>query len=347
MSIFVGGPILVLLGVCVWGIAEIRKVASVDAAMRQAPRLNMPATATPAAVEQSIERLETVAARVPDDAELHERIARLLVDVYRLRRFDEWRGIRPAGVSDEKLWEATAPVVIHALCCQMYLRGQNADLALFRQDPLVKQYLIPAIRHLALARQACPLIARVHSQLAQLIVLVQAPGNDRIHLERSRRVDPSDPDKLFLCGTLDFQAGRADSAFDSWQRSLTLSPRHLDKILSIAGGRLPLLDFVYKVLPDSPSMILSVARRSPEQGVSPMLREFLLTRAEKLANENPMPDDEKHFVLGSVLLLHQQCAEAASQLRQGGLPCFCSKASSTTSHACCRAGTSHLGGFGG
>ena len=49
--------------------------------------------------------------------------------------------------------------------------------------------------------------------------------------ERLRQLAPADPDLLFRCGVLELSAGRCELAYDTWRRSLTLTPRYLDGIL--------------------------------------------------------------------------------------------------------------------
>ena len=146
--------------------------------------------------------------------------------------------------------------------------------------------------------------------MAQLCGLVADPAQDRIHIERARRLAPGDPDLLFVCGLLDLQAGRLDAAWESWQRSLTLSPRYLDDVLRIAGWRLETPGMIEQLLPNSPKLLVELTQQQYQGERHAKVRGRLLDRAEELIPQTDLPEDERYRLRGSVCALKEDYPEA-------------------------------------
>jgi tetratricopeptide (TPR) repeat protein len=150
----------------------------------------------------------------------------------------------------------------------------------------------------------------VHLIMAQLCVLAADPTDDQVHLERACRLAPVNPDLLFRCGLLDFNAGRPDRAYESWRRSLTLSSRYLTDILDMMGQELETPGMVQKVLPDSPELLVRLAQKQYAADEHANLRRLLVERAEELIEQVDLPADERHHLRGSVLALKGVNSEA-------------------------------------
>ncbi len=190
---------------------------------------------SPPTLIDHIERLNSAQRQQKDNAEVHRKLAELWIQLYRARALEELRDKSSYPSGDPRLILLTSPLVLHQQA-HLYARvGLRKELHELRTAPIASGHLTAALRHLVLARNNCPLLPGVHSGIAQLCVLVTDPAKDRIHVERTRRLAPGNPDLLFICGLLDFNAGRFRSAQTNWQESLALSPRYLENVWRLRG----------------------------------------------------------------------------------------------------------------
>lgn len=292
-----------LLAASIWGYLQLRGIAAAQAALEQVRFTETPTGATAEALLDAAKRLGAALERRPDDAEAHRRMAQLWVHLYRSHALEQLRHETQSGVDETRLWELTSPAVIHGRAHQFARHNLSSELESLRSQPIIRDHLRRALKHSILARRACPLLPEVHLMIAELCVLAGDPANDQIHIERSQRLAPADPDLFFRCGLLELQAGRLDSACDSWRRSLSLSSRHLADILPLAGRQLSLWHTVEKVLPDSPALLIRLARGRYQGDQHASIRGMLIKRAERLIKQADLPEDERCYLRGSLFAL--------------------------------------------
>jgi len=102
--------------------------------------------------------------------------------------------------------------------------------------PGTQQYLVPAARHLLAGRQACPMLAGVHLDLAEMAYLFQQRDRVLRHCcQAAQQTGPASAEVWFRTGQLAHWAERPDEAWSWWKRSLALSDRWLQPIA--AAGR--------------------------------------------------------------------------------------------------------------
>jgi len=209
-------------------------------------------------------------------------------------------------MDDLSLWERTLPEEIHYWAHQC-VRDDNPDeLQRLRSEPIVEDYLRPALRHLILARRACPLLPEVHLRLAELCGIAADPSSDRSHLQRVRRLAPAKPELLYQSGLLELQAGRPDSACESWQRCLAATAdrpedaQYQEQILQIAGMELERPEMVEKLLPASPEKLIRWAREEFPAEENDTVHRLLVQRAEELMEQVDLPQDERYYLWGAI-----------------------------------------------
>lgn len=299
-----------LLLASIWGWAETERVAAMETALRETRFEDAPTGTSPEALLHGVEQLASVMEYQADDAEGHLRMAELLIHLYRVRALEQLCSETGDSADDPNLWQATSPTVVHARAHEFAEENLVADLERLRSEPVIKDHLVGALRHLVLARRCCALLPEVHLTMAQLSSLVEDPNNDRIHIERAQRLAPVNPHLLFRCGVLDFNAGRCNSAYDSWQRSLALSPEYIDDVLHIVVDELKSPEVISKLLPDSPELLVQLARKQYGAEEQADIRGLLLQRAEGLLERADLPEDERQYLLGSIFALEDACPEA-------------------------------------
>jgi O-antigen ligase/tetratricopeptide (TPR) repeat protein len=123
---------------------------------------------------------------------------------------------------------------------------------------VVDAHILPALRALRTARELCPLYPEVHARLGVYARYFAASEPPLVHLERAKRLLPSDPEVWFACGAESLAAGDIPGAATNWRRSLELSPTTLKAIVRSAG-HFPPADLRDRVLPDDPVVMTAAA----------------------------------------------------------------------------------------
>ena len=299
-----------LLAATIFGCLEIRRVAAVETVLKEIRFTQSPTENSPQTVVQYIQQLAAAAEHRKDDAEAQYTLARLWISLYRLRAFEQLREAAPPDADGSSLWQVTSPMVIQRRSHQFVQNDLLSELEELRSEPVVRDYLRPALKHLILARRACPLLPDVHVLIAQLCGLVVDPATDQVHLERARRLAPSDPDLLFQVGLLEFQAERPDRAYDSWRESLALSSAHLDVILGIVDEQLETPGVIEKVLPPAPGLLVQLAQKRYLAEEQAGVRRLLVQRAEQLVERIGLPEEEQCHLRGAIFALQERYLEA-------------------------------------
>jgi tetratricopeptide (TPR) repeat protein len=305
---------------CAWGFTELRRAAAIETAIRDTDFEETPSGASASDLEEAISRLTAALEIRPDDAEAHTRVGILWTHLYHLRAFERLRRGRTLGAMDEaSLWGKFSSGTSLQLLLHTFARDNNTSALLkLRTEPVVVENLQPALTHFLRARRWCPLIAEPHVGLGELYGLVADPAEDGLHLERVRRLEPTAPKILFQCGLLDFQAGRLDAAYASWKTCLSVSDDFLEPIVLSAANRLDDLETVRKLFPESPRLLVGLARgvsvreedSQEDKEKCKRIRSALGQRALELLAGADLPEEETWYWRALAFECREEYAEA-------------------------------------
>ena len=241
IACLVGG---LLLG-CLFGSLEMNKAGKIEVALRTAATAQAGELQRPERVRAAIAPLRLALAHRWEDALAHERMAQLLMQLYVAETYQRLHAARPAtelplaaGVAesaprDEELWNRASVWHLHGTIRQLQQAGDASAVSSLVSDATIQQTLLPAARHLLLARQSAPTLAQLHLWLAPLWPVVAPTADETIHLERAA-AGPGDATLLYWIGLLDLQSGRFAAACQAWKQSLTLSMLHLPDVMASA-----------------------------------------------------------------------------------------------------------------
>ncbi|NLS92696.1 MAG: hypothetical protein GXX96_11120 [Planctomycetaceae bacterium] len=301
---------------CVWGIFELRTVVPVETALREVRLAGKLADLSGPQLAHHIEALTAASRQRPDDTELHRRLAELYMQRYQVERANDLGAKTSFPPDDPRLKQLASPLLIHQQAWLFVRSKMTGQIDALRQSPAVEKNLIPALGHLVASREACPLLPEVHCGLAQLCGLTGPASDDEVHIRRTRRLAPGNPDMLYICGLLDFQAARRESAYAGWKASLALSPRYLTSVLQIAGAGLSSPGVVERILPDDPELLVRLAGQQFAAVGSEAIQEQLLARADALLPASGLPEAERLFLRGSIQSLRKAYTEAIDSYTQ-------------------------------
>jgi O-antigen ligase/tetratricopeptide (TPR) repeat protein len=123
--------------------------------------------------------------------------------------------------------------------------------------------LVPGLRHLAEARQLCPVLPAPHLRFAAHAAELVRADPPTVYLLRARRLLPLDSDLWYVVGVQELRDGLTRQAWSSWRRSLELSDRRFDDVMTqvLAGHTGGVADAVGEVVPDDPDLLVRAALR--------------------------------------------------------------------------------------
>lgn len=285
---------------------------------RDLPRLTAAASLSESSVGEAISQLQSVVSRQPDDAEAHRALAELWTYRYRLRAIEDLAAQTTEG-DPEPDWNLTDPSVLYLRIQALISADDNEAVAELGDLPQVRDNLLPAWWHLSAAQAACPLMPELDLKLAMLSFLGNPlePAGEA-HLRRAVQVAPGDSDLLVQCGTLAQAAGLAEFSYACWRRSLELVPDRLPQIRQLWSQEVTLEQEMEWILPDSPELLLTLARASYSGDEDRAARHTLALKAQRLleSQSGSKTEPKRLHALARCSVLLDEPDAAADSYRQ-------------------------------
>lgn len=303
------GVILLVNGALGW--TEIVRAADADQAGRLARHLD--ATATDDDYQRVLTELLASAERRPDDADLQYDIAEIYLRMYRTatrRKITaEARGVT---FTPDELESLSSVKTLYAQANRLSKAGMGSQLKALREDPIVRDTLVPARSALLTARAACPLNPRVELALASLAPVAEDGVDGFKYLQRCVWLAPYESFYLYEAGTLALEAGRTNFAIDVWRRAYRVSHQYRRPILKRLARDYPPSWMADEFLPGDVGLLSDLAADRVLAGEQPELVEAVFQRLEGLTGDRAAPGrvQNEDFVRG-LIAEHQGQDEAA------------------------------------
>ncbi len=298
------------------GWMDVRRLAAIETVHR-ASRRQVNVDHQPAGeIQDDIQRLTEATRDRWDDAEAHLRLAELWTQQFRIEMFGRLRLEADPRAADEALWQLTALSVLHDRA-QPGLGTKLAEhLDELRTDPSIASNLYPATRHLLLARQACPLMAKAHLGLAELAFLTNSPASEATSIRRACRLAPSDARLQYHAGVLDWNARRTSQAAEAWRRSWQITSEFEDEILRQLAKADNADALFEKLLPDRPEVLVGLAETYAKHGEHPQRQALLRKKADEALAKVERPTPETYQLRGKLAWLMENDETAVEQYRR-------------------------------
>ena len=326
--------IIGLLGLgCLFGSLELNKAAKIAVAMRESSLDIISEMDDPDKISYAMSNLVKVLPQRWDDALAHRRAAVILMQLYQAETYQQLLSEKQSksdlsateqestdtedkSSRDEDLWQRSSVWHLHGTIRELLRKGDRKAIEQLLQQPTVKDRLLPAMKHVIIARDAACTIPQLHYMVAELLASNAPNANDQIYLDRAKTLAPGDASLWYWAGLLDLNNDRKDAACQSWHHSLTLSDVHLNDIIENARGKLTLRDLLEKVLPKRSDILLKVIQRNFLGDDKIKVRNIFLQRAEEFIETTDLPSAEMAYVKGSIYGLQGRTTEAAAELKQ-------------------------------
>jgi len=123
--------------------------------------------------------------------------------------------------------------------------------------------IVPGIRHMIIARNLCPLLARPQMRLAAHASELAKADPAEKYWERAARLAPSDPDFWYLRGVHMLKENKRESTAQYWHRSLELSPLRLKEIVDAGYPKFGVEGLLTSILPDNAELLVKAVGMLP------------------------------------------------------------------------------------
>ena len=315
---------ILLLG-CLFGSLELNKAAKIEVAMRAAQLSDIREIEDPGFVASIISPLQATLPNRWDDALAHRRLAELRMQHYRAETYqrllaeknvetpdakDDDNENSAESQRDEDLWRRSSVWHLNGTLRQLDREGDSASIEALVNQPSVQDHLLPAMKHVLLARKSAPTIPQLHYMLAELSAVNDVKSDDQIHLNRARTLSPGDATMWYWTGLLDLNANRNEQACQSWRKSLLLTPMHLSDIMDSARGQLTIRQILDDVLPMDSEILLKTANEYFSGEAQTSIRNRFLKRAEEALDQTDLPADRLAYITAKIYLLQGRGEEA-------------------------------------
>lgn len=235
-AFFLTTELLLLLAVFLWSERTLR-VAALGDQTAEICRLGVSFDESDLlSIDSAIQTLDEALARSSENPKLHQ--CRAAAYILRCRRilFERFCAESP-DVPKTILWLQTAPEALHQRIMLLRQSGLTVGPKKLREDPAIRENLVPAFRSALLARRLAPLDADVHTLCGLLLPLTSDFADTAAYVRRSAEraifVSPLDPRIRFEAGTLLFLSGDEESACRRWRENLETSNRYQKETLAI------------------------------------------------------------------------------------------------------------------
>lgn len=298
---------------CGWAWSNARGLVIHDRALDATREVAFEPDTSPRDLQRAITQLEAALRANWDDAQCHLQLARTLVHGYQQEELARLQKQYPKA-SLSQLWQGATLMTLYRNACNLSRSNELEKLQELRELPHVVQYLTPAYRHLQAACMVCPTMPVVHSMLGQLCFLAGTPENNH-SATAIRDLAQGDAGLLFTAGLLDYYQGRMN-AFTAFRESLISGDDHEAEILKLCEPRLVFSQVIELVLPLDPAYLVSLARKRYADPKRKEEKTLLLTQARALLASDKNADGNAHKVLGEILAMEGNWAEAAKEYEE-------------------------------
>ncbi len=294
--------------------------AKTEHCVGKSPSRETPSTTSLETIDQRIDLLKA-RVNVHPDSDACQRLGELYILRYRLMLFDKLKRILPnERASDPKLagqtWLSTGLDRLQLIVQTEWRSGNRNRLRAVQDDALVKSNLLPAIWYLKKSRSRSPLQPVVHLLLGQLHAIGEQPDPDQPHLLRAQQLSPANAVTHFICGLMDLQANRIDSACNNLGKCLQIDPLKYDIVVRATTPSISVERIVSDIIPEDPRLLYRFATNYLLTQSSQSLKKETLQRARNLLIEEKRDDRKSLELLAEIEIALGNTESATVTLRR-------------------------------
>jgi tetratricopeptide (TPR) repeat protein len=293
-----GGAVASVVLAMVFG-GEAWKLHQVHASRDTAAQLEV--TGDLAACERQVGLLQTAVLLAPGDADLqlelgrtHERAAAAQIATLEQKAdcLEASQALAAFASPGATLVPACWSVVFRLgspwLTRQLACGGEREQARNHRQA---------ALRHVVLARDACPLWVVPHLWIARRVDQFEQANPRSAYVERAQLLAPDDPSTWYQCGIVQRADREGDASLESWRRCLRLSDLYLGVVLDRCSWDCTTEQLLRQVLPDRPKLLAAAGWHLYPDPEDIALRRPFMEKALAVLDRQacPLPAEDLHL----------------------------------------------------
>lgn len=263
-------PLLIVVGVgLAWAVREERDAVAASLATQQGMYQQYSAVGdenpyenlTLAAIDQTKANLEKVLVRRPDDLEAHFQLGQVWLLRYQCQAFEDLLKERHTlDLGDLPLWNLTDVSLTQMSAAGFAEEGDAQSLQNLRNDPVVRENLLPALKEFIAARRACGWNADLQLELGWLSWLGQDPLLADQYTAKAEKLAPQFAQNYVDIGMINFNIGKLEAAERAWKRAIELRAETFEEISNLADSRWTLVETMNRLIPLKLDVVIPLSR---------------------------------------------------------------------------------------
>ena len=203
----------------------------------------------------------------------------------------------PASVTIEDVWQATQLNALHRLSRASQKFNREVYEELINSAP-VSDHLSVAFVHAKRANELLPDDAHLLMRVALLAQLFDDDFSEEDQINQAIEKRPYSSAALFTGGLLSLQSFRYDQGCEYWNRCLTLTRTYDPTIMEFCRQELTVDQFLNKVLPEDPELLIRLARNYFQQPEDYVLKSIVLDHTARVVAKSDLETTDKSNWLG-------------------------------------------------
>ncbi|MEM9412464.1 MAG: O-antigen ligase family protein, partial [Planctomycetota bacterium] len=206
-------------------------------------------------------------------------------------------------------------LAIHGFAKSAQLEDETL-LAQLKDSELVQQNLVPAWKHLNIAKDSYDQMWFAHLGLASLCLLMDAEEREQPLVEDAIRLSRDNSEVLYASGVIQLQSGNNEAACEVWRRCLKNSKEFEAAIIQFCRVSISVKEFFEKVLPEDPNYQLRIVKKYFNSPDDRLIRKMMLGHTEQAVSRHELPEAERQFLLGEIARLSENYSVSIHHFRK-------------------------------
>jgi O-antigen ligase/tetratricopeptide (TPR) repeat protein len=198
----------------------------------------------------------------------------------------------PPTVTIEDVWASTHLSALHRLARASQKFNPELFNEIVESEP-VREHLSGAFEHVKRANELLPDDARILMRVAYLAHLFDDSFSESDQIARAIEKRPFGSASLFTGGMLSLQSFQYEQGCQYWNRCLKLTRKYDPQIMAFCRQELTVDQFLNKILPEDPELLIRLARNYFRQPEDYVLKRIILDHTSRVVAKSNLESTDK------------------------------------------------------
>lgn len=198
----------------------------------------------------------------------------------------------PTSITIEDVWSSTRLDNLHRLSRASQKFNPELFDEIIKSEP-VREHLSVAFKHVKRANELLPDDARLLMRVAFIAHLFDENFSESDQIASAVEKRPFGSASLFTGGLLSLQSFRYEKGCEYWNRCLKLTREYDPQIMAFCRQELTIDQFLNKVLPEDPELLIRLARNYFRQPEDYVLKRIILDHTARVVAKSDLESTDK------------------------------------------------------